>query len=123
MQSFHYTFQISKKIIFEVNYYLLGSNKSKYFSTSAAQFNQPKTDYNRCGQAQNELLKGFPLAMNFYKKFDHLHVKDLTTVQYSEIVQELEKLKSAYNFIHTEDDRGFSYGSQKDLSMLKVKKS
>lgn len=123
MQSFQYTFQISKKIIFEVNYYLLGSNKSKYFSTSAAQFNQPKTEFNCCGQAQEDLLKGYPLAMNFYKKFDPLHCKDLTAEQYSEIVQELEKLKLAYNFIHTEGDRGFSFSSQKELSMLKVKKS
>ena len=123
MESFHYTFQISKKIIFEVNYYLLGSNKSKYFSTSAAEFNQPKTDFYCCGQAQNELLKGFPLAMNFYKKFEQFHCKDLTEEQYKEILFEIEKLKSAYNFIHTENDRGFSYGSQRELSMLKVKKS
>ena len=47
------SFQLSKKIIFNVNYYTLGNNSSSYFSTSADEFNQPKTGYCRCGQAQD----------------------------------------------------------------------
>ena len=80
MESFKYVFQLSKKNIFEVEYSRCGNNTNKHFSTSAAQFNQPKSDYNRCGQAQNDLLKGFPLAMNFFKAFDELHLKDLTEI-------------------------------------------
>lgn len=67
MESFQYVFQLSKKIVFEVSYYRLGNNTNKDFSTSASEFNQPKSNYNRCGQAQNDLLKDFPLAMDFYK--------------------------------------------------------
>ncbi len=55
MPSFHFIFQISKKIIFEVNYW--GLNETPYFSTQAAEFNQNRSDYVQCGQAQEELLK------------------------------------------------------------------
>lgn len=56
MKEFMYCFQISKLIVFEVEYYTLGGNKTPYFSTSAAEFIRSKRDYNRCGQAQRELL-------------------------------------------------------------------
>ena len=70
---FHAAFQLTRKIIFEVSYYTLGSNDSPYFTTSAEEFNQPKTDYNRAGQAQDDLCTG--AARAFYKKWDlfHLH--------------------------------------------------
>lgn len=35
MKEFMYCFQISKLIVFEVEYYTLGGNKAPYFSTSA----------------------------------------------------------------------------------------
>ena len=53
-KEFHAVFTLSKIKIFEVNYYTLGSNNSPYFTTSAAIFNRPKTDYNRCGQCQDD---------------------------------------------------------------------
>ena len=62
------SFQLSKKIIFEVNFYTLGNNSHPYFSTSAYEFNQPKTDYRRGGQAQEDLTKGFYVARRFWKK-------------------------------------------------------
>lgn len=37
MKEFMYCFQISKLIVFEVEYYTLGGNKAPYFSTSAAE--------------------------------------------------------------------------------------
>jgi hypothetical protein len=119
LKTFHFAFQISRKIIFNVSYYYCGSNASPYFSTSADQFNGPKTDFNRSGQAQNDLLKGHPLAMNFYKKFDQFHTKDLTAAQHAEVLAGLEKLKAAYNWIESANDIPFS--SSRALSMMKVK--
>lgn len=46
MKEFMYCFQISKLIVFEVEYYTLGGNKAPYFSTSAAEFIRSKRDYN-----------------------------------------------------------------------------
>lgn len=67
MKEFMYCFQISKMIVFEVEYYTLGSNKAPYFSTSAAEFIRSKRDYSRCGQAQAALLpKGSP-ARRFWQ--------------------------------------------------------
>jgi hypothetical protein len=120
LKSFHFVFQISGKIVFEVNYYRLGNNKTKHFSTSAAQFNQPKTDYNRCGQAQHDLLKGAPAAMRFFKKWDTCHVKDLTPEQHTEVLQDIEELKAKYNYLETEKDASFS--KIRELAMQPVKK-
>lgn len=119
LSSFHYAFQISRKIVFEVNYYRLGSNSTKHFSTSAAQFNQPKTDFNHCGQAQKELLKGAGAAMSFYKKFDPLHIKDLTEDQHTDILAGISKLKDKYNWIESDNDIRLS--DLRDLSKMPVK--
>jgi len=121
LPSFRYSFQISRKIVFEVNYYRLGNNKDKHFSTSAAQFNQPKTDFNHCGQAQKELLKAGRKAMNFYNKWDKCHLMDLTEEQHKEILQDIEVLKNQYNFIETE--RSASFNELKNLSKQNVKKN
>lgn len=43
MKEFMYCFQISKLIVFEVEYYTLGGNKAPYFSTSAAERLHPET--------------------------------------------------------------------------------
>lgn len=77
-KSFNYAFQLGKKIVFEVSYYILRNNKNKYFSTSAALFNHIRSDFNTCGQAQEELTKLYHTARKFYNKFDPLHLKDLT---------------------------------------------
>lgn len=119
LKTFHFAFQISRKIIFNVSYYYCGSNANPYFSTSADQFNGPKTDYNRCGQAQNDLLKCAPVAMNFYKKFDQFHTKDLTAAQHAEVLAGIEKLKAAYNWVESTTDIQFS--TSRALSMMKVK--
>ena len=69
MREFHYGFEITRKIIFKVSYYTLGSNKNAYFTTGASEFNQPKTDWCRCGQAQEGLLPKGSKAYEFYKKW------------------------------------------------------
>lgn len=94
MKEFQYTFAVARGVVFEVNYYTLGHNKSAHFSTSAGQFNRPRTDYNQCGQAQSDLLKG--AARTFWKKWDKLHLKDLTPMQHRELMSDIEKLKKDY---------------------------
>jgi len=119
LKSFHFVFQLSKKIVFEVNYYRLGSNTNKYFTTSAASFNQPKTDYNQCGQAQDSLLSG--KAKLFYKKWDYLHTLDVTKNQYNDILSDIEELKGTYNFIERES-KSFCFSEIKEFSKLNIKK-
>ena len=97
-------FQMSKTIIFEGNYYTLCNNKTPHFTTSAAQFCRNKRDYNQCGQAQKSLLRNYPAAMRFFKKWDIHHLHDLTPAQYAELREDLEELKSRYNSIYEELD-------------------
>lgn len=104
MKEFISVFQMSKTIIFEVKYYTLLTNKTPYFSTSAAQFCRNKQDYTQCGQAQKSLLRSYPAAMRFFKKWDAFHLQDLTTAQYEEMKTDLEELKAQYNFIYKELD-------------------
>ena len=118
-KSFHYTFQLSNKIMFNVNYYRLGGNKNKYFSTSADQFNQHKTDYNQCGQAQKDLCSG--LAMKFYKRWDYKHTQDLTDLEYEMLLNDIEALKEAYNFLYTDSDTDFNFSDIRTFSKQKIK--
>lgn len=104
MKEFQAVFQLSKTIIFEVEYYTLGNNKHPYFTTSAAQFCRNKRDYTQCGQAQNSLLRSYPAAMRFFKKWDTFHLQDLTEDQYQEMRADLEELQEKYNFILEELD-------------------
>ena len=119
---FHAAFQLTRKIIFEVSYYTLGSNDSAYFTTSAEEFNQPKTDYNRAGQAQDDLCTG--AARDFYKKWDHLHLHELKDEEFEEMVKDLEVLKQHYNYIENKAvirPVDLSFYEIKKLSMQKVK--
>lgn len=104
MKEFQAVFQLSKTIVFEVNYYTLSTNSSPNFATSAAQFCRNKQDYSRCGQAQQDLLKGYLWAMRFFKKWDCLHLHNLTAAQYEEMRQDLEGLKARYNYLFEELD-------------------
>lgn len=124
MKEFHMAFEISRTKVFEVSYYTLGSNQHPYFSTSASIFNRPKTDYNRCGQCQKEVLTG--KAYKFWHKWDNKHLKDLTEEEYKTMLQDLEELKNVYNYIEKFGEKGFSKGftflDLKELSMQKIKK-
>ena len=97
-------------ITFEVSYYTLGNNSSPYFSTSANEFIRSKRDYNRGGQAQNDLLTG--KAMQFFKKWDELHLKDLTENQYD------EKIKDTFKGSHSD----FSFYQIVEFSKQELKK-
>lgn len=104
MREFQAVFQMSKTVIFEVRYYTLSTNKTPHFATSAAQFCRNKRDYNQCGQAQKSLLRSYPAAMRFFKKWDACHLQDLPPAQYEEMRADLEELKARYNFIYEELD-------------------
>ena len=124
MYEFSYAFQLSKKRIFEVCYHTVGSNEYPYFSTSAAEFNQPKTDYNRCGQAQADLLSG--VAKRFWEKWDYLHCKKIENEsQFNELIEDIEELKDRYNYIEEIADdhvRDVSFSRIRELSKQEPKK-
>lgn len=104
MKEFLYCFQISKTIIFEVNYYTLSTNSNAHFTTSAAEFVRNKKDFRQCGQAQADLLPLASIARRFWQKWDQHHLHDLTPAQYAELLEDLEALKTRYNYIVKELD-------------------
>lgn len=121
---FHTAFQLTRKIIFEVSYYTLGGNESAYFTTSACEFNQPKTDFDRCGQAQKDLC--FGPAKTFYEKWDKYHLHKLDDNQFEEMIKDLEALKQNYNYVENKADfkpEDIGFRQEKELSMRKVKKA
>lgn len=99
MQEFMYCFQIDKMTIFEVRFYTLSTNKTPYFSTSAARFIRSKRDYSTCGQCQKNVLPQYSVACHFFNKWDKLHLHNLTQKEYAEIIADIEGLKAVYNYI------------------------
>lgn len=99
MKEFMYCFQINKMTVFEVDFFTLSTNKTPHFSTSAARFIRSKCDYSECGQAQENLLPKHSAGGKFYEKWDHLHLHNLTQVEYTEVAADIEELKARYNYI------------------------
>lgn len=97
-------FQISRTVIFEVNYGAITSNKEPYFSTVANEFIRSKRDYSRCGQCQSEVLPRNSAAFRFYKKWDVKHLQKLTDEEYADMRHDLEELKSRYNYVERSAD-------------------
>ena len=129
MKEFVATFQISRMVLFTVDYYTLGSNGHPYFSTDASQFVRNKRDYNRCGQCQNDVLPKGSVARKFFKKWDKHHLHQLTDEQLSQLQEDLEMLKKSYNYMIMEQDvfgnehrNYFNFYECKELSMMEVKK-
>lgn len=121
------SFQLSKKIVFNVDFYTLGNNSHPHFSTSAFEFNQPKTDYCRGGQGQEVLTKGFLAARRFWRKWDKKHLQDLTEEEYADLIIDLERMKETYNYLYSELDETrkpyspcFSFERMKELSKMKL---
>ena len=120
-----WAFQLNKTTIFEVEYYQLNGNQTPHFSTSAAEFNRPKTDWNRCGQAQEDLLPRNSYVYKFYKKWDVKHLQDLSNEEYAELVTDIKRLKNIYNYIELDQDEKLyrtyiPFWALKNLSMLKL---
>lgn len=121
-----WAFQISRTIIFEVEYIQLRGNKNPDFSTYANEFNQPKTDWKQCGQAQEALLPKSSEAYKFWKKWDKKHFEDLTDEEYNDLLKDIDILKQTYNFIEQEQDESLNkefltFYELKELSMQNPK--
>ena len=99
MKEFMYCFQIDKMTVFEAKFYTLSTNKTPYFSTSAARFICSKRDYDICGQCQERVLQKNSTARKFYDKWNKLNLHKLTEEEYAEIISDIEKLKLTYNYI------------------------
>lgn len=99
-QEFLYCFQLDKMTVFDIDYYTLSTNKTAHFSTSASHFIKSKRDFDRCGQAQDDLTKKHPTARKFWQKWDNKHLHDLTDNEYIELLQDIEELKNKYNYIY-----------------------
>lgn len=127
-EEFKYYFQITKLVIFGVEYYTLGNNENPYFATKANEFFKNKRDYKRCGQAQDQLLPENSIARQFWKKWDKKHLKDLSDDEYREVVKDIEELKEKYNYIgYIKDtfkgkDEDFSFREKVLLSKINLKK-
>ena len=66
-KEFNATFQVTRMVLFSVNYYTLGSNESPHFSTTAARFIRNKRDYSAFGQCQEDVLPRGSAAYKFFK--------------------------------------------------------
>lgn len=99
---FTITFRDRKKVFFKVSYGTHGHlSQDPYFSTSAMEFNYGRTDWDRCGQAQEDLLKNRKLK-EFFNKWDDLHLKVLTFDEYDELMDDIEYLKDSIPYIESD---------------------
>ena len=127
IKEFTYLFEISRKIIFEVSYNTCGINKRPDFSTTADEFNQPKTGFDHCGQAQDALLPRFGIARQFYEKWDKKHSKNLSSQEYTDLLNDIDLLKKTYNYFFKDFSKlekpycsVISFKTEKDLSKMKM---
>lgn len=118
----HYIFQLSKMVMFEVDYYRLGGNKMPHFATSAQVFCRNKKGINRAGQCQADVLKDFPVAYDFWKKWDNKHLHRLDYETYEELLDDIEVLKDEYNWDFTNKGNGFHWSREVELSKQKPKR-
>lgn len=86
-KEFKYYFQITKLVMFKVEYYTLGDNESPYFTTSAYKFFRNKKGYERWGQAQDQVLPENSIVRQFWEKWDKEHLKNLSDDKYREVTK------------------------------------
>lgn len=126
MKEFKACFQITKAIMFEVEYYKLGNNKNPYFSTSAIVFTRNKRDISQCGQCQNKVLPKGSVARSFFRKWNDKHLEKMSDSEFMEMLEDLEILKNEYNYIYRESEifgtvEDIQFYECKELSMLDLK--
>lgn len=66
-KEFKYYFQITKLVMFEVEYYTLGNNKSPYFTTSASKFFRNKKIMNVADKPKMKSYQKIQSRDNFGK--------------------------------------------------------
>lgn len=116
---FYCAFQLSKLVIFNVNYKQLKGNQEPDFATSCDVLMKNKRDLTRCGQCQDDVLPPYKEAYEFYKKWDKYHLHKLDNEQYNEMIKDLDVLKNKYNYI--EKDSDFRFWEIVDFSKQPVK--
>lgn len=114
-----YIFQLSKMVMFQVSYKRLRGNKLPYFSTVTQVFCKNKRDIS-CTGSNN--LKNFPLAYEFYQKWDGEHLHRLDVEKYDELLRDIEELKQEYNWEFTKSGDGFPFHREVELSKQKPKR-
>ena len=128
MTEFQAVFQITRLVLFSVNYYTLGENSHPYFATSAQKYIRSKRDISHGGQCQDDVLP-VGKARQFYKKWDRCHLKDLSESEYEEMRADLQVLMDTYNYIIDERETfahtHYAIGSLREyeLSMCPLKKA
>lgn len=96
---FAYTFRVMKRVGFSVRYETLKGNTYPYFATSAFKLTRNRYDWERGGQAQQDLLKINTKARAFWEYWDKYHLRELTNEQLAELEKDIEELKSKYPYI------------------------
>lgn len=117
----NYIFQLSRMVMFNVSYTRLMGNKQPHFATSAQVFCKNKKGITRGGQCQSDVLKDFPLAYEFWQKWDNKHLHRLDVEKYEELLSDIEELKEEYNWDYTKSD-SFPWYREVELSKQKPKR-
>lgn len=117
----NYIFQLSRMVMFNVSYRRLAGNKQPYFATSAQVFCRNKRDITRGGQCQADVLKDFPAAYEFWKKWDKKHLHRLDYKTYQELLDDIKFLKEEYNWDYINSD-SFPFSRKVELSKQKPKR-
>ena len=117
----NYIFQLSRMVMFNVSYRRLAGNKQPYFATSAQVFCRNKRDITRGGQCQADVLKVFPAAYEFWKKWDKKHLHRLDYKTYQELLDDIKFLKEEYNWDYINSD-SFPFSREVELSKQKPKR-
>lgn len=122
LKDFSMAFKITNFVLFEVRYNHVGDNEDADFATSAVKFTRNKKSYESAGQCQDDVLPKESKAYKFYQKWDTKHLNTLDAEEYSELLNDLETLKSNYEFIYKEGNRDFNWFDLLELSKIKTKK-
>lgn len=106
---FDYSFCIEKgnkrKIQFSVSYVHRAGNKEPYFATDSSLMNHTRTDINRGGQCQKDVLPNGSLAYKFYEKWDKKHLQTLNNQEMTEVLADIEELKKKYDYVSIVDGK------------------
>ena len=117
---FGMAFAIDRMTIFEVYYYQRNGRNFPQFTTMAGKFLQNKKDWQSCGQCQEDVLSGY--ALEFFRKWDYAHLKELMPEKYYLMRADLVILERAYISYKRfkpdfNGDYHFRFDELKDLSM------
>lgn len=105
--SYSFCIEISKKrkTQFNVSVVHRPGNDEPYFATSAFVMNHTRTDINRGGQCQKDVLPKHSTAYTFFEKWDKKHLQQLNEKEMTEVFVDLEALKNKYDYVSIIDGK------------------